>query len=89
MPYEAPAEEIEFLLRVRRLGLQGKTQQEIADTLEMSLSGMRARINRLGFEPFGLTDLRTILGERPIAEMLEAGDLVPVGEAGEAVEVAA
>ena len=78
MPITISLEDLEFLRTVQDLGMQGLTQSEISARLECSAATLRYRLNRLGFEPVSLTDLRTCLGGRRLEEMLAAGELVAV-----------
>jgi hypothetical protein len=71
----APAD-IEFLQTVRDLGLSGKSQPELAAALGVSLSTLRARLGRLGFELVPSNDIRASLERISFSEMLASGRLV-------------
>lgn len=77
--------DLEFLRSVQEMGMRGLTQSDIAAEIGMTPASLRYRLNRLGFEPEVLTDLRTCLGNRRFAEMLENGELVATEEEPAAV----
>jgi hypothetical protein len=86
MPVQMKREDLEWLQEVRRLGLDGLTQQEIADKLGLTKFTLRSRLATLGFQMVGLTDVRTTLGGISLEALLERGDIVAAGEEAPATE---
>lgn len=87
MPIPIPANDLDFLLRVRDLGRAGKSAAEIAEAEGMSRVGLLNKLARMGFRLSPVSDVRTTLTGDLLSEMLERGELV-AAEDRQPVEVA-
>jgi hypothetical protein len=76
MPTRMKREDVEWLMEVRRLGMDGATQTEIAKELGTSATALRNRVATLGFQLVGLNDVRATLGGASLETLLAAGDIV-------------
>lgn len=76
MPVMITQEDLDFLTRVRALGVAGKTQDEIAAETGLTRTTLRNRLANLGFEFRPANEVRAIFGKRTLPELIESGELV-------------
>lgn len=76
MPLVIQREELEMLRRIEQLGAAGKTQTEIAESLDVPLPTLRNRVLRLGFSMSPCIQLRTVIGDELFSELVSRDEVL-------------
>ena len=91
MPIELEPGDIEFLKRIDSGARIGDSQSALAESEDLTMSQLRHRLQKLGFEFHPVSMLRSALGKRPLRDLIENRELVAAGNSADAArdEVAA